>query len=330
MASSSAIAGAVHGGQTDRSSGVSRSPGPGARASAVPGWYQTNRGVEPSARTAVPAWLSSVMFSFVQAGPRPATTVAGWARWRRAAPGPRRGGVGVGLVGRAVVRRAARSTSGPPRCPRSARSGRPTPRPRRSGGPPRSRSRRRGRCRRRRRPRPATRAAPAARCRRRRAPAGRPTGPSRRAGRWPPGRGWWGRRRTPWCRHPAARPRVRRSSAPPRPRRPAGAAPRPAPGRRPARCPRGRGRRWAAAPTGRAAPRAAAPGRPRRRRRRCAAPGSGPSDGRPLGGAGVSSVALIVGLPRWPGRAARGRVRARSASSAMTSRADSGRAVRRP
>ncbi len=58
---------------------MSTPSGPGARASLVPGWYQTNRGVEPSARTAVPALLSLAMFAFVQAGPRPATTVAGCA-----------------------------------------------------------------------------------------------------------------------------------------------------------------------------------------------------------------------------------------------------------
>ena len=77
----------------------------GPAASPVPGWYQTSRGVEPSARTAVPALLSSAMFSFVQAGPRPATTVAGVGRSGvELHHGRAEGGVRGGLVGWAVVR----------------------------------------------------------------------------------------------------------------------------------------------------------------------------------------------------------------------------------
>ena len=52
----------------------------GRRGRRVDGWYQTSRGVEPSARTAGPALLSVAIFSFVQAGPRPTTTVAGVRR----------------------------------------------------------------------------------------------------------------------------------------------------------------------------------------------------------------------------------------------------------
>ena len=86
----------------------------------MPGWYQTSRGVEPSARTAVPALLSWAMFAFVQAGPEAADDGRGRCRrWRQLHHGRAEGAVRGGLAG------AGRRGEGSDEAARGARGGGP-------------------------------------------------------------------------------------------------------------------------------------------------------------------------------------------------------------
>ena len=223
-------------------------------------------------------------------GPRPATTVSGSAAvassCTRAAP---KAASGSGSSGGPLRPRGARSSERAP----TAVVGQhvaavPAPRPRRAGGPPRSRQ-------------PATRSRPPPP----KASTGSPmslswslstpsstsrparAGRRRRAARPHRGRGWWGRRRRPWCAasgSAASSASIDRTTSTSTPCWRSTSASALAPS---GRCPRGRGRRWVAARRGPAAPRAAGRARRPRRRCRCGAPGRRSQRRADRGGAAV-------------------------------------------
>ena len=314
-------AGPVHGGHTEqvvRGVDAVRARGPGRRR--CPAGTRPAAGVEPSARTAVPALLSSVM---LLVGPGRAEAGdhrrRGVPRWRRAAPWPRRSAPsGSGSSGGPSGEGSTKHERAPGASSVEQVAACPTPRRRRSGGRPRSRTRRRGRCRRRGRPRPAGRAAPAARSSTpsEHQPAGEP------GRRGEPGGGagaevggvadehrGLGIRRARLERVDRAHHLDLDALAAQHLGQRAGAVGTGALGVE--------GAPWVAGPTARAAPRGAGPGRRRRRRRRCAAPGrrSQRRAGRGRRWA-LERGRVIAGPPWWPGRAApagcaRGRRRGR-------------------